>query len=742
MSPVKQVNVASHSVVCCGCAQQCGIVVDVTNNRVVDIRGDRNHPISTGFICPKGKEATDLVYHRQRLLTPRKRVGPRGGGRWVEIDWDTALDEIANRITHITSLHGPRALAYSYGTFRGGDWGIGERFMNRFGSPNACGQDKICLGPLTLAEVLTYGMGPTVFSTPMAGTTRCIVVWGMRPAASAPLLWRAICKAHQAGASLIVIDPERTREAARADLWLQAAPGRDAELALALMKILVANDLIEHNFVREHTLGFEDLRAHLASFNLTDLAHACEVPVERIEQAARLMGELRPMVINAGNGLCQSGAPSVQIGRAIACLIAVTGNLGVVGGHAMGGPPRDLRANGAMLDAGLLSESARAERLGAEHYAYLGAGYAAVDEMIAQAWYGHRHTLSWLATAHEPSLWCAIEEELPYAVKALIVQDHNPLGANPNAAAVARALKSEHLELSVVHDLFMTPTAELADYVLPAAHWLEKPYLSFGLGFMGAFGDYVGANAAVVAPPAQVCSDYEFWRDLGKRLGQAKEWPDRAEDFYTQCLAPAGLDFKTVTAAQGPLCGASARHPTHADEGAPALKIGTPSGKVELSSSLLAAWGLPALPTAVRPALDSQTSDYPLNLTTGGRSIEAFHENAQHMSRFRRKHPHPVATLHPATARRAGIREGDWLTIETPRGAIHQVAHLSDTLSERVVRADRWWYPEGTGEVADPYGLWATNINVCTSDAVADNDPVMGTWLMRGLPCRIVKYQG
>ena len=124
MSPVKQANVTSHSVVCCGCSQQCGIVVDVADNRVGDIRGDRNHPISTGFICPKGKDAPELVYQRDRLLTPRKRVGPRGGGRWAEIDWDTALDEIADRITRITSVYGPRVLAYSYGTFRGGDWGL------------------------------------------------------------------------------------------------------------------------------------------------------------------------------------------------------------------------------------------------------------------------------------------------------------------------------------------------------------------------------------------------------------------------------------------------------------------------------------------------------------------------------------------------------------------------------------------------------------------------------------------
>ncbi len=358
---------------------------------------------------------------------------------------------------------------------------------------------------------------------------------------------------------------------------------------------------------------------------------------------------------------------------------------------------------------------------------------------MAAAWHGHRHQLSWTATAHEPSLWQAITEELPHPVRALIVQHHNPLGANPNAAAVSRALHSPNLELCVVHDLFMTPTAALADYVLPAAHWLEKPYFSFGIAFMGAFGDFVGANDAAVAPPPGVRSDYELWRDLGRRLGQADAWPERAEDFYAGCLAPAGLDFARVAAANGPLFGAAARHPDHAAETAP-TRYGTPSGKVELASSLLAAWGLPALPTPQAPAIASHQADYPLTLTTGGRSIEGFHENAQHTARYRRKRPDPLAFLHPATAARAGIADGDWLTIETPLGAVRHRARLTAALAEDVVRADRWWYPEGTGDDTDPYGLWATNINVCTSDAVDDNDPVMGAWLLRGLPCRVTLF--
>jgi thiosulfate reductase/polysulfide reductase chain A len=727
-------------ITCCGCTQQCGLRATVEDGRVVALRGDRDHPLSTGYICPKGRDATEFVYHPDRLLRPLRRVGARGAGRWVEVEWDEALDDIAARIADLTARDGPRALAYSYGTFRGGDWGIGERFLNRFGSPNSCGQDKICYGPLALAEVLTYGTGPTVFTSPVAGTTRCVVLWGMRPAASAPLLWRAIRAAQKAGATLVVIDPERTREAAEADLWLQVRPGGDAELALALIKLLIDRELYDAEFVGKHTTGFGALRDHVARFDLEALARDAGVSLGPLALAASLIGGQRPTVFNAGNGLCQTGAPVIQIGRAIACLVALTGNLGVAGGHALLGPPRDMRANGSMLDAEMLPDEVRAHKLGAGSYPFLGAGHAAIDAALASAWHGHRHQLSWTATAHEPALWRAIAEGDPYPVRALIVQHHNPLGANPNAAAVARALASPELELSVVHDLFMTPTAQLADYVLPAAHWLEKPYFSFGIAFMGAFGDFVGANAAAVAPPPGVRSDYELWRDLGRRLGQAEAWPEDAKDFYAQCLAPAGLDFTTVAAAPGPLFGAAARHPDHAAALTPA-RFGTPSGKVEFESSLLADWGLPALPTPVAPALVRHRAEYPLWLTTGGRSLEGFHENAQQTARYRRKRPDPLAFLHPATAARHGIAEGDWFAIETPLGAVRHRARLTDALAEDVVRADRWWYPEGTGDAADPYGLWATNINVCTSDAVDDNDPVMGAWLLRGLPCRVTASQ-
>jgi anaerobic selenocysteine-containing dehydrogenase len=165
---------------------------------------------------------------------------------------------------------------------------------------------------------------------------------------------------------------------------------------------------------------------------------------------------------------------------------------------------------------------------------------------------------------------------------------------------------------------------------------------------------------------------------------------------------------------------------------------GTPSGRIELSSSLLARWGLDAVPSYKPPSVFARnTENFPFVLTTGGRDLRGFHQNAQQMDAYRQRHPDPEATVHPEAAGQAGVREGDWIEIATPIGAVRQRAKVSDALPPNVVHADRWWYPERADDPSDPFGFWATNINVCTDDATESCDPVMGSWLLRALPCRI-----
>jgi thiosulfate reductase/polysulfide reductase chain A len=727
--------VESKPVVCTGCAQQCGLLAHIEDGRVTRLIGDREHPSSRGFICQKGANAHLLHYDPARLHQPLKRVGPRGGGDWEPIEWNRALDEIADTIERLARKHGRESLAYGFGTLHAADVGLGERFMNLFGSPNTVGQDKVCYAPNALAESLTYGWGPTMYSHPVPGTTRCDVLWGFRPSGSMPLLWGAITAARKAGAKLIVVDPQRTHEAQLADLFLQNRPGSDTALALGLINVLIAEDLYDRDFVVNECVGFEDLAIRAAEYPPERVVELTWVPTDKIVAAARLLAANAPAIVHGSNGLCQTGTMAVQAGRALACLAAITGNVDALGGHGLAGPPRDILANGDAVLCDALPAEQRAKRLGAEAFPFVGAGYADVGEAMSQAWYGRRHSLSWCASAHEPTLWRAITTERPYPVKALILQCHNAVGSGANARAVEAALTSDSLELLVVHDLFLNKTSALADYALPAAHWLEKPFYSAAYGYQGFAGDYVEAKPAPVM--AEHPSDYDLWRDLGQRLGQAEHWPEKAEEFWDSLLRPAGLRYDSVCAHLGPVVDEAARSADSPRETAN-RRYGTPSGKIELRSSLLERWGLDPLPGFELPPLFDVNEDaYPLVLTTGGRDLKGFHQNAQQMHWFRATCPDPLASLHPDTAADAGIFDGDWIRIATPIGEVRQRARLTDVLPRNVVHADRWWYPERANDPDDPFGFWSTNINACTDDATANCDPVMGSWLLRALPCQV-----
>ena len=722
--------------ICFTCSQQCGHNVHIEQGKVIRLSGDAEHPRTQGFICPKGARAHQLHYAPERVHAPLKRVGPRGSGQWTTISWDQALDEIAAKLQTIASQFGPEAVAHGFGTVHGSDFALGKRFMNLFGSPNSVGQDKICMGPTAMGEFLTYGFGPTTYGMPIPGITGCLVLWGRRPSQSAKPAWRDMEKSLAAGTRLIVIDPEATIEARKADLWLQLTPGTDAALGMGLLNVVIEGGYYDADFVATSTVGFEALRRRAREYPVEKVAAITGVSAAKIQAAAKMMGAESATVFGAGNGLCQSGSMAVQQGRIVACLIAVTGNLMREGGHPLLGPPRDILGNGSGLASSALSDEQQAKTLGADIFACIGSGYSQMDRAISKAWHGISGIADWLNSAHEPTLWQAILTARPYPVKALLLQYHNPLGGSANLADVEAALMSNNLDLLVSHDLFVNGTSRLADYILPAAHWLEKPHFSLGIASIAVFGDYVEANQAAIEPEFEHRSDYELWRDLGHRMGQGEHWPDRVEDYYQTLLDPAGLKFDNVAAFNGVLTGPDAQNPgRHMPE--PDLAYGTLSGKVELSSSLMEAWGQDPLPYFKQPEIFKHHKEYPLILITGGRQIEGFHQNAQQVDVFRRKNPEPFVTIHPQTAVEHGIEDGQWIVIETRVGHVQQQAKISAQIQVGVIHAERWWYPEGTQDETDPYGVRRTNINMCTSNSPGDMDPIMGSWLLRGLPCRV-----
>lgn len=722
-----------RAAVCCGCSQQCGVRITARNGKIAKIEGDPDHPVSAGYLCTKGAHAHKVATAPSRLRMPLRRVGHRGSGQWRAISWDRALDEIAERIGDISAKCGPESVAYSFGTLHAADWGIGERFMNILGSPNTVGQDKVCYGPNALAEVLTYGWGPSMYTWPTVGLTRTQVLWGCRPRSSMPLLWRATRRTQKAGGALIVVDPVRTVEATRADLWLQVRPGTDIELALGMLNTIIAEGLYDKDFVSTTTFGFEELAAHVEAYPPERVSHVTGVSSKYIRDAARLIAVNTPALVHGSNGLCQVGSSALQAGRALACIIAVTGNLNRAGAHILAGPPAQLIANGEAVLCAELTPQQRAKRLGASKYPFIGDGYAEVDEVVAQAWYGKHHTLSWMATAHEPSLWDAILEGRPYQIRGLILQAHNAVGSAANAGRALAALKCEDLELLVAHDLFLNATTMLADYLLPAAHWLEKPFYSAGYGYVGFSGEYAEAKPAFLAPSPQARSDYELFRDLGRRLGQGSRWPETAEMFWSSLLAPTGASFNAVTSSIGPITGSAEAALSEPRDGL--REYGTATGKVELFSTVLAGWGLSPLPDHQSCAENSES--YPYLLITGGRELAGFHQMAQQSGEYRSRRPHPVVTLHPETAERIKVRDGDWVVVKTEIGQVSQQVRLDDALPEDVVHADRWWYPENYTRGEDPFGAAATNINFCTSDSRENCDPALGSWQLRGLPCQI-----
>ena len=523
---------------------------------------------------------------------------------------------------------------------------------------------------------------------------------------------------------------------------MQSRPGGDTALALGLLHCVIAAKHYDVDFVETQTVGFRELQQRVAAYTPSKVSELTWVSDAKIVEAAQLFATHRPALVHGGNCLCQSGSMAVQSARAIACLVAISGNLDINGGHQLAGPPRRIVANGDAVLAHALSAEQRSQRLGAETHPLLGSGFAPLDAAMRRAWYGKRNVLSWLTTAHEPSLWRAITTGEPYPVKALFVQQHAALGSAANARAAVEALGSARLELLVVHDLFMNPTTRLADYALPACRWLEKPFYSSAYGYLGFGGDYAEASHAPIPPEYEHRSDYDLWRDLGRRFGQGEHWPETAEGLFDSFLRPADLRFDALCARRGPCFGAEAGGTASDPPTGPRL-YGTPSGKVELHSELIETLGGDSTPEYALPGIFQRDPRcYPLVLTTGGREIHGFHQNAQQMAAFRNQHPHPALRLHPDTAASLGICDGDWVRIETPVGSVTQQAHLTDLLHPRVVQADRWWYPERADDEQDPFGFAATNINFCSDDAPESCDAVMGSWLLRGLPCRLVTGAG
>ena len=702
--------------VCQACHCECGVLAVVKDGKVIKVKGDPDHPMNRGFICVKGKAEPERLYHPDRLKYPLRRQGARGEGKWERISWDKALGGIAEALTEVKEKYGPEAIAALHGT--GPRASLCSSLLPfALGSPNRISIDlHICFAPSLVAEGVTVGHSIMMEQGPDYREANCIVVWGANPLASHPARGNDIIQARRKRKTrLIVIDPRETELASKADLWLQIRPGTDDALALGMMNVIIDRGLYDRAFMEKWCKGFSELRERVKPYTPETVSDLTWIPEEKIIAAAEMYAETKPAALHHRVAI-EHNINSAQTDRALVILIALTGNIDVKGGNLLPMPIDGYIPSIAISGAGpWLRPDAEVidKRIGRNEFPLIAGPDAP------------------LPFVPSPLAIEAMLEGSPYPLKAVYAAGSNALINVQNSKKVLRALKN--LDLHVAVDFFMTPTAEFADYVLPATTWLEREEIC-DLSYMGC----ITARQKALDPLYESWDDLKIVIELVKRIPWADRrivpW-DNVIGCYDWMLKGMGItfnDFKKKRSVEVP----------HEYKKYEKAGFDTPSRKVELYSSVFERFGYDPLPDYKEPpegplSTPKLMESYPFILITGGRSIAYFHSEGRQISQLRKLVPDPEIEIHPDTAKTLRVEEGDWVWIETPKvegeRAKFKVKVTSKIHPQVIHAAHGWWYPEMPGP---EHGCFESNINVVMSGD-PPRDEICASVATRGTLCRI-----
>jgi len=710
MSDVKIVKAA-----CRACHGGCSALLTVKDGKVTKIEPDPDGPLNRGRMCAKGLSGIEILYHPDRLKYPMRRAGARGEGKWERITWDEAYDEIAENLGRIIKKYGAESICVLQGTGRHMFHHV-PRFANTLGTPNWIEPGFAqCFFPRVQVGMLCFGASPIADYYGDVNPA-CILVWGHNHdiTSAGSENFALIKDAIRKGSRLIVVDPRKTRLAQHAEHWLQVRPGTDDALALGMLNVIINEDLYDHEFVEKWCYGFEQLRERVQEYNPKRVAEITWVPEEQIIAAARMFATTKPATLEWGAAL-EHTPNTTQTIRAISLLMAITGNYDVPGGwlEDLGVLPAADHNNH------LLSEEQGKKRLGESTYRILAGNHNPFP------------------SAHIPSVIDAAITGKPYPIKSFLHFGNNGIISNADAHKTVKALKAAEFNLCM--DLFMTPTAELCDIVLPAAYWMELDEIHCAPDW----GHTILVQKKVVRT-YECKSDEEVFCEICERMGLdygAKQPSDiydeqlrRAAEKYPQLKGINFEKMKEMSYIQIPY-----EYKKYEKRGG----FRTPTGKIELYSTVFEKLGYDPLPYYEEPpesplSTPELLNEYPYVLTTGGRRVHYFCSEGKQIGSFRRSHGFPHVEIHPETAAKHGIKNGDLVYIETRRGRIVQQAWVHDGIDPRVINCEYgWWFPEKK----DPeHGCFDSNCNVLTS-MDPPFDPCMGTYQLRGMLCRIYKAE-
>ena len=709
--------------VCTICDIGCQLRTTAVAGRVTRV-GPHDSPAVARNICYKGTAAPKIHNHADRLRVPLKRVGERGEDRWEEIAYSQAMDEIAERLARVVVEHGPEALAVSTsGWNTQTTHGLDRRFMNLLGSPNWISGVSLCAGNTAAVNRLTYGWMPF----PDIANAGCVVLLGHNPRKhSWTPIFNMIEAARRRGAETIVVDPRVSEQAERATLHLQIRAGTDAALLLGWVRVILDEKLFDADFVRNWCVGFDELRARVDEYPLDRVAELTGVEAELIARAARMYAGADGAVI-PWTPITDQQLDSTSGIRLQSILRAITGNLDVVGGELLSGLHPGWRTEAELQLHDEISPQQRAKQLGyATHpvYTYRTAEMLQpyLEKVWGQPWVDQ---VMGCHMANPSEVFRAMADGDPYPVKAFVTLGNNTLLSYPNQHQIHRALRNQ--DLVVAHEIFMTPTAMLADYVLPGDVFSERNHIADS----GAWSNRLTLSEAVAEPPEQASSTFRFWTDLARRMGFADRFPwESLEEVLDHRLEPSGKTF------------AEFRESTVMDLPVPRFRkyrttgFATPSGKVELASSILADLGVDPLPYP-RPA-PAPTEDFPYLVFSGVREDPFFQTGQRNIGVLRRRSPAPRFFVHPDDAARDGLVEGRWARLETEHGQVHARISVQPGMRRGHVRVPHgWWYPETRGQL-DLAGAFVSSDAVLTVDTDDLLDHEQGIPHFKGYPGRLV----
>ncbi len=757
---------------CHYCGYLCGFIAGVEDGRIVTLEPDpTRYPYDEKILagCPRWKMNLDTLDSSRRVNYPMKRKGERTSGDWERVTWDEALDDIATKLDALRKEFGPGTLASMIGGPHTSFWPL-HRFMSNFGSPNNMGIGQICWNPRIWMDAITFGW---TIEVDITDETNTFLIWGTNPAESDnSVFWRHILKMSKKSLDgvphpdIVVIDPRFTKTARIADIWLAPKSGTDCTLALSFINVIIEEGLYDKKFVDEWCVGFDELEEHVKPYTPEYAAQVCDVSEDDIRRVARMFSR-QPSALISGRGIDQVGQNVSPTHRARCILLAITGNLDRPGANCLAQPSEFV----SELD---LEDSLANEEVLRKYCLNTGVtplqSYDGYD-FVAQAMNSQEGQvpatpnspdtesksqdsrslkmlpLRYLASVHPDLALHAMETGGPYPIRALIVEATNPLLTYADTHRVYKALMG--LDLIVVLDYYMTPTASIADYVLPAAAAMERPTFQAhgGVANMAYGGD------AAVEPYYERKVDFDVFRELGMRLGQKDVWPWKT--FSEACeytLAPTGMDWDTYCEIGA--CYIPPKYGKHLlpiDPNNPeGSKIGfsTRSGKVELASSVLEDLGGDRLPKPVDvPNLCSdefikeREADgwTHVELITGGRkqpyNASMYMDNPD----FRKRYPAPLVEMSEQTANDLGLDAGDVCCIATDNGeAYFKVAFAG--IRYGLIHADYgWWHPEWGVFDDRRGGMWESNINLLTSCSLDNAEPLIGTWSYNAIDCMIKK---